>query len=313
MIPSSQPHAEPQETNLLTLSDDDDDYHHEQQGDADVIQRSLIFHSAAQLSSLLDELARRRHGSVRVRLQNFYGLQFLDADFSRHALAYLPAWQQLFSLRTAMICNGPFGGGVCPHSKCLCIPQLMMTSAADLTPLLSDMEMDHSLQPLQRTANLAMEARSKGHHLNKWHAGLYAPLLLHLLYGLQKTQIDARIFAAAVVPRCSLCHDTWLCNHGELVQVSLTHPSNMRVVRASVQLQPQQGVALPPHLSASLPGIVDAPEQRGHQSIRIATRRKLAECGMTMASLAQILAVNVNELRIYLSAEDKGRISKLPR
>ena len=112
------------------------------------------------------------------------------------------AWSKLWSLESSMVCGGPLSSGMvgAEHHPILTLRALSkIDNRAERAALLSDIEMDHSLQPVTRTCRLWVEAVGSN---AQWFQGVSVELLLHCIYGVEANTINGKSWPTAVVPRC---------------------------------------------------------------------------------------------------------------
>ena len=134
------------------------------------------------------------------------------------------AWSKLWSLDVGvgrtMVCGGPLSSGMvgAEHHPILTLRALSkIDNRAERAALLSDIEMDHSLQPVTRTCRLWVEAVGSN---AQWFQGVSVELLLHCIYGVEANTINGKSWPTAVVPRCKRCHNTWRESHGTIVPIA---------------------------------------------------------------------------------------------
>ena len=118
-----------------------------------------------------------------------------------------------------MVCGGPLSSGMvgAEHHQILTLRTLSkIDDRSQQTALISDIEMDHSLQPVTRTCKLWVQAVGSN---AQWFQGISVDLLLHCIYGVEAQTINGKSWPKAVVPRCKQCHNTWRESHGTLVPI----------------------------------------------------------------------------------------------
>jgi hypothetical protein len=123
------------------------------------------------------------------------------------------------------------------HAFTLSFADLQQLSLHEVIQRAAQMEMDHSLLTIATIASQVKEARGGGVALHSWDSGLMRSLTLHCTCAVEPAIIGLRLLDAAVLPRCSSCHDEWLeynasHNGDPPVSIIASAPENLREAAA---------------------------------------------------------------------------------